>query len=476
MINRLKNNGWISLYVKDLNGFIGLTVEGALFYLLGIKLTNHDPEVNIEFIHKILKNGPKLQKTAIESFLCEQALNGNLDLVTNLIDAGNDDIDLSITPLLFYLKAFGAKSTIEKVLESPTENDWKALLKLDYKMQLLELHLLRKDFLTEVMTCNLFNQKHSVLIGLKAIAIFDKETAEVYFSKIDSTKEFMKNDFEIILILGICEYRFANYSKALDYLNTCLDIQKRYLGPDHFDIAKTYDFIGMTLQDKGDTDKALNSYEKSLEIRLKNIGSNQASLANLYNNIGTIFYTSGDFDMALEYFEKSLAISSIIRGLDHPAVADTYNNIGGIFDDKGNHDKAIEFFEKSLGIRLKYFGTEDPCIADSYYNIGHALKNKQEFDQALLYCEKSLIIYINNFGEAHPDVAMVYECLGEVLNLKFQYEKSLYYILLCCEIRKKNFGFENILTIKSINMANDISKELGNENDLPDWIKNNLNN
>ena len=37
---RLKNLGWISSYTKDLNSFIGFTVEGSLLYLLGKKLYN----------------------------------------------------------------------------------------------------------------------------------------------------------------------------------------------------------------------------------------------------------------------------------------------------------------------------------------------------------------------------------------------------------------------------------------------------
>lgn len=174
---RLQNNGWISRYVKELNAHVGFTVEGALFYLLGLKLTNQLPEVNIDFIQSILKNGSKLQKAAIESFLCEQALNGNLDLVANLIDAGNDAIDLSITPLLFYLKNVGVNATIEKVLENPTENDWIALKKLDGQLEELQLHILRKDFLTALMPQNEFQTKEAVILCLKAAAILDKEVA-----------------------------------------------------------------------------------------------------------------------------------------------------------------------------------------------------------------------------------------------------------------------------------------------------------
>ena len=131
---RMKNIGWVSRYVKDLNGYLGFTVEGALLYLLGVKLQKQEPKIDLNYIQTILSTGTKLQKSVIESFLCEQALAGDLDLVTELIDAGNEYMDLCIRPLLYYLKTYGVEVTISKVLENPTVNDWLTILKLDEKL------------------------------------------------------------------------------------------------------------------------------------------------------------------------------------------------------------------------------------------------------------------------------------------------------------------------------------------------------
>ena len=125
---RLKNLGWISSYTKDLNSYVGFTVEGSLLYLLGVQLQNQTPKIDLEYIQSILQTNNKLKTAAIEAFLCEQTLAGNLDLVSELIDAEDQDISICITPLVLFLKIFGVKTTIEKVLENPTEKDWKALL------------------------------------------------------------------------------------------------------------------------------------------------------------------------------------------------------------------------------------------------------------------------------------------------------------------------------------------------------------
>jgi len=442
--NRLKNTGWISRYVKDLNGYIGFTVEGTLFYILGIKLSNQLPRLNIDFIHKILKNGTKLQKTAIESFLCEQALNGNLDLVTNLIDAGNEDIDLSINPLLLFIKTFGVKATIEKVLENPTENDWKALLKLDGQLNKLQLHVLRKEFLIALTPQNEFKTKDALGLGLDAIAIFDKEEAINYLNKVDTKASFIVEDADLLSKLGNCEKKFGNFDKALEYYEKSLANRLKTLGGDHPDVANSYNNIGSIWSDKDEYNKALEYYEKCLAIELKTLGSEDPAVASSYNNIGAIWYRRREYDKTMVYNEKSLEIRLKTLGGEHPAVADSYNNFGFPCIDKGEYDKALDYFEKGLAIRLKTLGANHEDVANSFCSIGITWHFKSEYNKALVYFEKSLAIYLKTLGAEHPSVANLYKQIGEMFNSKGEFDKALEYLEKCLAIYLKNFGQEHL--------------------------------
>ena len=552
---RLQNNGWISRYVKELNAHVGFTVEGALFYLLGLKLSNQLPEVSIDFIQTILKNGSKLQKAAIETFLCEQALNSNLDLVANLIDNGNDAIDLSITPLLFYLKNVGVNATIEKVLENPTENDWKTLVKLDEQLEELQLHILRKEFLKTLIQQNECKTKEAIILCLKATAILDKEEAIHYLSKLDTNSSLILEDAELLSLLGDYEYNFGEYDKALEYFEKELAMSLKTLGEMHLDVTISYNNIGFTWDSKGEYDKALEYFEKGLVIRLKALGEEHPDVANSYNNIGFTWDSKGNYDKALEYYEKSLTIRLKFLGLEHPAVAQSYNNIGATWDSKGeyykaleyyekslvirlkflggehpvvgqsynnigvtweskgeydkaleyfekgliirlkalgeehpdvansynnigftwdskgNYDKALEYYEKSLTIRLKFLGLEHPAVAQSYNNIGVIWENKGEYDKALEYFEKTLTIHLKTLGEEHPNVANSYNNIGVIWENKGEYDKALEYFVLSSQIRFKKLGASHHLTKESIESSKHMAKELGKENELPEWMK-----
>ena len=471
--SRLKNTGWISRYVKDLNGYIGFTVEGSLLYLLALQLQEQKSVIDLAAMQSLFKSGSKLQKSAIESFLCEQALNGDLNLVADLIDAGNEYIDLSIKPLLLYLKTFGIELTLKKVLENPSENDWKALNKVDSQLYKLQLHVLRKDFLLALMPQNEFKTKDALGLGLNAIAIFDKNEAINYLNKVDTKAAFILEDADLLSQLGDCEFKFGSYDKALEYYEKCLAIEFKTLGREHPDVANSYNNIGSIWDDKDEYDKALEYYEKSLAIYLKTLGGEHPDVATSYNIIGLARDNKGETDKALEYYEKSLAIRLKTLGGEHPNVAVVYNNIGAAWAlrNKGEYDKALEYYEKSLPIYLKTLGGEHPDVATTYNNIGFAWMKKSEYDKALDYYEKCLAIELKTLGGEHPSVAFAYFNIGSAWDSKGEYEKSLEFYVLSSQIRFKKLGASHNLTNKSIESAKRVAKELGKENDLPEWMK-----
>jgi tetratricopeptide (TPR) repeat protein len=514
--NRLKNNGWISRYVKDLNGYIGFTVEGALFYLLGTKLINQIPEINIDFIHTILKNGTKLQKAAIESFLCEHALNGNLGLVTNLIDAGNDDIDLSINPLLLFLKTFGVKATIEKVLENPTENDWKALLKLKNRFGELQLKKLENDILSTIALFNNFDFKDSLILAFANFKILDYKSAREYFDKIDLNNSFFES-YELSIILGDYYLHLGEYDQALiiyekcmkislntndskktnlandyssiavvyrykgDYDNSlllfekCLILKKEIYNRENLSIASTYANLGYVWSKKRDNKTALEFYNKSLLIKLKFLGEFHISIANLLNNIAVCYDKMGNIKEAISYIEKSLRIKNSFFNNEDVSLAISYNNIGDGYSQIGKFEDAMYNLEKGLIIRKKHFGDDHPLVAQSLYNIGENLFRNDKFDEAIEYYENALRINLLKLGDYHHETGRAYSKLGLTYNAKGEIHTAYEYYNKSGEIMNTIFGIESELTKDIINIIKVLAIKIGIENNLPDWIKNNIN-
>ncbi len=437
---RLKNFGWISSYTKDLNSYVGFTVEGSLLYLLGVKLQNQTPKIDLEYVQRILQNNNKLQTAVIEAFLGEEALEGNLDLVSELIDAKGQDISIAITPLLLFLKTFGVKATIDKVLANPTENDWKTLLKLDEQLDDLQLHVLRKEVLTELMPKNVLNTEDSALLGLKAIEIFDKSEAVFYFQKINSQVNLFNENTKFLDLLGDYEFKFSNYDEALDFYEKCLIIRIKKFGSKHPDVAISYRKIGFTRKYKGEYDKVIECLKKCIDIQLINLGSKHPDLAISYRITGLAWSEKGDHDMAIELLEKCIDIQLITLGSMHSDLATSYNDIGTIWDNKGEYDKALEFHQNCLNIYIKTYGLEHSEVATSFHNIGVTWSNKGEHDKALDCFNKSLSVFIKTFGSEHPNVAISYISIGEFWSKKGDYDKAFEYYEKSLAIQLKTNG------------------------------------
>jgi tetratricopeptide (TPR) repeat protein len=436
--HRLLNLGWISRYVKDLTVFVSFTVEGLLLYLLGTKLNKLKPTLTSDGVAEILNNGSKLQKAAIESLLCEQAIEGNINLIAQLIDKENKKLELCITPLLYYIKYHGADGMVGTLLSNPTENDWEAILLLINRLTDLELHVLKKEFLSNLLAFNPLNSKNSVLVALKTISIIERNLADHFIDKINTTSFLEEED--ILSNLGSVHDKFGNYDKALECFEKCLDIRLKILGGKHPSVATSYNNIGYTWDSKGEYDKALEYYSKSLDIRLKTLGEEHPDVASSYNNIGSTWDSKGEYDKALEYHAKGLNISLKTLGEEHTDVATSYNNIGLIWKNKGEYDKALGYYTKSLNMLLKTLGEEHPNVATSYNNIGRIWKIIGEYDKALEYYTKSLNIRVKTLGEEHAQLVGSYINLGATWKSKGENDKALAYYLKCQEICVKTLG------------------------------------
>ena len=437
---RLRNLGWISRYVKDLNACIGFTVEGALLHLLGKKIESQHPPIALTEILELLLTGSPLQQAGVGAYLQNLALQGELNTVCELIDAGEEFIETCVTPIVLHLKTIGVKETLDILLQNPTENDWKALLNVDATLDELTLQPVRQELASLGLPRNDFSFKPAIQLGLKGIRLIDKEDGESYLSKIILNDLQLLDDAQIFSNLGDLFEHYGEYNKAVEFYQQCLDIELKTLGNQHPSVAISYSNIGEAWDNKGEYGKALEFYQQCLNIELKTLGNQHPSVATSYCNIGLIWNNEGEYDKALEFYQHCLDIELKTLGNQHPSVATSYKYIGLAWSNKGDCDKAMVFYQKCLGIEIKTLGNQHLSVATSYNNIGSVWKRKGEYDKALEFFEQCLDIELKNLGNKHPSVATSYNNIGSVWKSKGEYYKALEFYQQCLDIGLKTIG------------------------------------
>ncbi|CAB4045953.1 Nephrocystin-3, partial [Paramuricea clavata] len=97
--------------------------------------------------------------------------------------------------------------------------------------------------------------------------------------------------------------------QAKDYYHRALEVQEKQLGPNHVDVAssfnnidkayqrkyldqaKDYNIGNNVYQRKSVLGQAKDYYHRALKIQEKQLGSNHVDVASSYDNIGTVYKT-----------------------------------------------------------------------------------------------------------------------------------------------------------------------------------------
>ena len=249
---------------------------------------------------------------------------------------------------------------------------------------------------------------------------------------------------------GNQEYKICHYQQALTSYTEALKIQKKLVGEQHPDTAKSYNEMGLTYYMLGKYSSALEYFKKALDIRQSILKVDHPDIATSYNNVGSIYDAIGDSKSALKYLDKALKLQIVILGEYHQDTATSYNNIGSIYDALGNFNLSLEYYEKALNIRIKLFGKISKDTANSYNNIGFVYFKLGNYDLALEYYQKALKIK-DIPGDHRISVAIYYNNLASVYSEICNYEKALQLIEKSLEIRISIFGMHHIETAIAYN-------------------------
>ena len=216
-------------------------------------------------------------------------------------------------------------------------------------------------------------------------------------------------------LMGQVLSKMGKFDDGKRHIEDSIALQRQLLGPEHRDVATSYNNLANVLRAQGDLKQAKEYYERALAIRQETLERHHPDVAQSYNNLATVLFDQGDLKQAKEYYERGLAINEQAFGPGHPNVAGSYNNLGNIFGDQGDLKQAKEYHERALAIRQETLEPHHPDVAESYNNLAKVLGDQGDLKQAKEYHERALDIKVQALGPQHPNVAKSYSNLAHVL-------------------------------------------------------------
>ena len=258
----------------------------------------------------------------------------------------------------------------------------------------------------------------------------------------------------------ICKMH-CEFNVAKTYFAHSLAIKLEKLGPDHVNVARSYNNLAVICKDLGDLEQAKEYQQRDLAIRLDKLGPEHVDVATSYNNLASIYKHLGDLEQAKEYQQRALAIRLDKLSPEHVDVATSCNNLASIYKDLGDLEQAKEYQQRCLAIRLDKLGPEHIDVAGTYNNLALIYKDLGDLEQAKEYQQRAIAIMLDKLGPEHVDVATSYNNLASIYQDLGDLEQAKEYQQRAIAIILDKLGPEHVSVARSFNNLASIYKDLG---------------
>ncbi|MHA2169690.1 MAG: tetratricopeptide repeat protein [Candidatus Kariarchaeaceae archaeon] len=174
---------------------------------------------------------------------------------------------------------------------------------------------------------------------------------------------------------------FGNLVQAIESYNESIKIREN--STDIFDLAGSYNQLGLTHYHKGNLEDAVQCYLKSIPLYQEL--NNSSYIIKLSINIGLCYWKIGDLEQAIKYYVIAKELNDEIQNDVFAGVI--LMNLGLISSDKGALNDALNYYQECVALLLKQNNLDQ--LQHAYNNIGIIHDKRGELNKALEYYSKS---------------------------------------------------------------------------------------
>jgi eukaryotic-like serine/threonine-protein kinase len=207
----------------------------------------------------------------------------------------------------------------------------------------------------------------------------------------------------------------ARLEEAEALLSESLDLHLAHLPPDHPDLARVYDDLGVAVSNRGRYDEAEALLRAGLAIRREAYVRPHVLLAHSLNNLGVTLARTGDYAGAERYLREALEVGAEVLGPDSPSLAVDLANLGVILESVGNYAAADSALSEALRIQRARLGDDHAETAFRLSQLGAMLRRAGELDRAEAHLREALEIEARTLEPGHRNAGVTRAHLGGLL-------------------------------------------------------------
>ncbi len=236
----------------------------------------------------------------------------------------------------------------------------------------------------------------------------------------------------------------GRYAEAARSFRAALALQRRLYGDKHGDVARTLEYLALTLDDDGDLKGALPIMRSAVSTQRELRGERpHPALAQAIGDLGSLLEENGDYDESERMYRESIALSRTLYGDKHPKIAQGLNNLASAMQDKGELASSEATYREALAMERELLGEVHPDVANTLNNIAFVQYDLGDTEGALATEREALGIYRQLFPGDHAHIAAVTNRIGFWLTLKGRYSEAERDLRAGLAMRRRLFSDHN---------------------------------
>lgn len=197
----------------------------------------------------------------------------------------------------------------------------------------------------------------------------------------------------------------GDFTKALQFANTALDLTIQEFGKESEAYSKTMDLFGAIYFNQSNFTEALKFYSASKELKEKIIGDSSPSYAKTLNNLSLCLRKLGRLKEVEPLLIEAIRIKKNAYGDADTSLAVSLHNLGDLYIELADYEKAEKIYIQALEIKKKSLGDENVSTAKSYQNLGTLYAKLSNFSTSKVYLQKAYKVFLSAYGDNNIETA-----------------------------------------------------------------------
>jgi len=249
--------------------------------------------------------------------------------------------------------------------------------------------------------------------------------------------------------LASIHFQERDYETALRMYRQASEIEIKFFGDSHLQVAQTLHNIAMTYLELNDLSSARKSISRAIEIKRAHYPEGRhPDLALSLSGLGDILKAEGKLDLAKLAYEETIQIFESVYGRNHFEIPHNLMEIAEIFRHRGDAEEAQKLLSRAMEIHRHTFGENDasPQLARLLEMTGDVHKELDHPTEAVGSYEECLqvLLKLSPDSARDPSVARIKFNLA-VLGMESQpIEETVAELRDAASIYRKAFGSNDL--------------------------------